>query len=90
MKPESMSDILRTLKRHKVPLQHSVTLLCKVQGRAISDLAHACEYHRNSLYKALAGEVVEVQPDMIEAVAAELGVNPWAYSPGLPKKTRRK
>lgn len=90
MTPESMTDILQTLKRHNVPLQHSVTLLCKLQGRAIGDLAQACGYHRNSLYKALAGEVVQVQSDMVNAVMAELGVNPWAYAPSRPKKLRGK
>lgn len=90
MTPDSMTDILRTLKRHNVPLQHSVTLLCKLQGRAIGDLAQACGYHRNSLYKALAGEVVQVQSDMVDAVTAELGVNPWAYAPIRPKKSRGK
>jgi DNA-directed RNA polymerase specialized sigma24 family protein len=88
MTPESMTDILRTLKRHNVPLQHSVTLLCKLQGRAISDLATACGYHRNSVYKALAGEVVQVQEDMMDAVTKELGINPWAFAPKLPKKKR--
>jgi hypothetical protein len=88
MTPESMTDILRTLKRHNVPLQHSVTLLCKLQGRAISDLATACGYHRNSVYKALAGEVMQVQEDMVDAVTKELGINPWAFAPKLPKKTR--
>jgi hypothetical protein len=88
MTPESMTDILRELQRHKVPLQHSVALLCKLQGRGIGGLAQACGYHRNSVYKALAGEVVQVQEDMMDAVAKELGINPWAFAPKLPKKKR--
>ncbi|MCR6651420.1 MAG: hypothetical protein NVV73_07965 [Cellvibrionaceae bacterium] len=88
MTPEAMSDILRDLQRHKVPLQHSVALLCKLQGRGIGGLAQACGYHRNSVYKALAGEVIQVQEDMMDAVAKELGINPWAFAPTISRKNR--
>jgi hypothetical protein len=89
MTPEAMSDILSTLQRYSVPLQHSVTLLCKLQGRGIGDLAEGCGYHRNSVYKALAGEVAAVQPDMVASLTKALGINPWAYAPDLPPKRRR-
>lgn len=79
----AIEEILAVLQKHDVPLQHSVALICKCQGRKLSDLASDCGYHRNSLYKALSHNM-RVQPGMAEAVKRELGVNPWEYAPEQP------
>jgi transcriptional regulator with XRE-family HTH domain len=73
-----MVEILVVLKKHQVPLQHGVSLLCKAKGLTLSELSVACGYHRNSIYKALSGEN-NVQPDMIKKVENLLGVNPWDF-----------
>lgn len=83
MNSAAIEDILALLQKHDVPLQHSTALICKCQGRKLSDLASVCGYHRNSLYKALSG-ATPAQPEMIAAVERELGVNPWNYAPEQP------
>ncbi len=79
MNKKAMVEILTVLQKHHVPLQHGVALICKAQDRKLSDLASACNYHRNSLYKALMGDI-PAQPEMIEAVKNELGIDPWLYA----------
>ena len=75
---EGMVEILVVLKKHQVPLQHGVSLLCKAKGLTLSELSVACGYHRNSIYKALSGEN-NVQPEMKLKVENLLGVNPWNF-----------
>lgn len=73
-----MVEILVVLQKHHVPLQHGVSLLCKLKGLTLSELSIACGYHRNSIYKALSGEN-NVQSEMMLKVESLLGVNPWDF-----------
>lgn len=83
MNAAAIEEILAVLQKHQVPLQHGVSLICKVQSRKLGDLANTCGYHRNSLYKALSG-ASPAQPLMVHAVERELGVNPWLFAPEHP------
>lgn len=80
MRPEPIIEVLGVLQKHDVPLQPSVGLICKCQGRKLSDLASGCGYHRNSVYKAPSNSARE-QSGMSQAIERELGVNPWNYKP---------
>lgn len=78
MHKKAIKEILLVLQKHQVPLQHGVALICRARGEQLSALASRCGFHRNSLYKALAGEIAP-NPKLVSAVRSELGVNPWDY-----------
>lgn len=75
---DALSEVMSVLQKHGVPLQHGVSLICRIKGMTLSELAIACGYHRNSIYKALSGEN-QIQPEMETAVTERLGINPWRY-----------
>mgnify|MGYP005840711047 CR=1 FL=1 len=80
MHKQAMKELLTVAASHQVPLQHTVALICKCRGEKIGDLASRCGFHRNSLYKALSGEVTP-SAELVAGVTGELGVNPWEYRP---------
>jgi DNA-binding phage protein len=82
MHKQAIKEILLVLQKHKVPLQHGVALICRARGDQLGALANRCGFHRNSLYKALAGEIV-ANPKLVAAVRHELGVNPWDFASHL-------
>jgi len=78
MNNTSAAEILTVLCKHEVPLQHSVALLCKVQGKTLTDIAEASGFHRNLLYKALSGGT-RPNSKLQKAVEQALDINPWLY-----------
>lgn len=72
------TEIMSVLRKHQVPLQPSVAMLCKIQGVKLHWVAERCGLHRNSLYKALAGEV-SPSPVLVQSVKEVLGINPWQF-----------
>ena len=69
--------------RHGVPLQHTLTLICHARRDRLSELTKRCGVHRNTLYKALAGET-KPSKYLIQTLSQELeGINPWQYAPGV-------
>ncbi len=70
--------VLFQMRLNKVPLQHSVQLICKAGGIPLGELASCCGYHRNYLYKSLKGDITPAI-QFRENVSNLLGVDPWAY-----------
>tara|TARA_B100000446_G_scaffold181911_1_gene199802 strand:+ start:105 stop:392 length:288 start_codon:yes stop_codon:yes gene_type:complete len=77
--PEAIKRILDFLKSEGIPLQHSVSMICKVKGIALGKLANECGYHRNQLYLSLTGSHRPSQ-QLRDGVAKQLGVDPWNYT----------
>ena len=73
----AVEEILTVLRKHQVPLQPSVALICKVNEIPLHWIAERCGFHRNSLYKALIDEI-RPHPVMVESVKEALGVDPWS------------
>ncbi len=79
---DSIVEILQLLQAEGVPLQHSVSMLCKTKSIAVGKLAANLGFHRNHLFQALSGQR---QPSirLREGVEKQLGVDPWDYAPDL-------
>ena len=79
---DSIEGILELLRLENVPLQHSVSMICKAKGLAIGKLASDLGFHRNHLVQALSGQR---QPSvrLRTGVAKRLGVDPWNYDPRM-------
>lgn len=83
MNKAAIKAYLRLGMRHGVPLQHTLTLICHARRDRLSELTKRCGVHRNTLYKALAGET-KPSTYLIQTLSQELeGINPWQYAPGV-------
>lgn len=87
MNKAAIEAYLKLGKRHGVPLQHTLTLICHARRDRLSELTRRCGVHRNTLYKALAGETTPSEY-LIKKISQELeGLNPWQYAPGVKDET---
>ena len=77
-------QVVRLLQVHRecgIPLQHSIALLAKTNRLKLQEIARKAGCQRTGLYKALAGEF-EASARLREALAAELGIDPWSLEFG--------
>lgn len=79
MNAQSMNEIMEVLQKHRVPLQYSVALICKVKGIGMASLTEACGYHRNYLNQTLCGAIKPAQA-FREQITNRLGIDPWLYA----------
>jgi len=76
----SIRRLFSFLKDEEIPLQYSVSMVCKARGIALGKLASDCGYHRNQLYLSLTG-VHRPSKKLRKGVEKQLGVDPWDYAP---------
>tara|TARA_B100000446_G_scaffold87859_1_gene82666 strand:- start:86 stop:607 length:522 start_codon:yes stop_codon:yes gene_type:complete len=76
----SIKRILIFLQRENIPLQHSVSMICKTKGIRLGKLAISFGIHRNYLFQTLSGDRTP-SADLRNRMRKELGVDPWNYAP---------
>ncbi len=78
----SLARVLEFLQQERVPLQHSVSMICKAKGIALGKLAVSLGIHRNYLFQTLSGQR-KPSTQLRSGVEKYLGVDPWDYAPTL-------
>lgn len=77
---DSIKKMLIFLQSENIPLQHSVSMICRTKGIGLGKLAISFGIHRNYLFQTLSGERTP-SADLRGKMRKELGVDPWDYAP---------